>query len=271
MIANSDYFKNCCANLYESDWARLLLGDSFHPGGLLLTERLGIMLGIQPHHRVLDVASGKGTSALFLAQRFGCEVVGVDYGADSVAEAMETAVSTSSRQADSLNLISRVQFKQGDAEQLPFEDDSFDFVICECAFCTFPNKQIAANEFARVLKSGGQVGISDLTRNDSIPPELNNLLAWIACIADAQPIDDYLNYFAHAGVVVGQVEYHDNALLDMVYNIRKKLLGAELLVKLKKIELPGADFSQAKQMAKVAETAVREGKFGYALIVGHQG
>jgi len=46
--------KTCCANLYESDWARLLLGDSFHPGGLALTERLGTLLNLQLGYRVLS-------------------------------------------------------------------------------------------------------------------------------------------------------------------------------------------------------------------------
>jgi cyclopropane fatty-acyl-phospholipid synthase-like methyltransferase len=63
--------KACCATLYESDWAKLLLGDSFHPGGLQLTERLGTMLQLQPGMVVLDVASWPGSSALFLAERFG--------------------------------------------------------------------------------------------------------------------------------------------------------------------------------------------------------
>ena len=83
--------KSCCANLYESELARLLLGDSFHPGGLTLTGRLGELLQLKPGQRVLDVAAGKGTSAIFLAQRFGCEVVGVDYGAESVKEATARA------------------------------------------------------------------------------------------------------------------------------------------------------------------------------------
>jgi len=72
--------KQCCAQLYESDLAKLLLGDSFHPGGVRLTERLGEILGLGPLSRVLDVASGEGTSAIFLAEHFGCQVLGVDYG-----------------------------------------------------------------------------------------------------------------------------------------------------------------------------------------------
>jgi arsenite methyltransferase len=132
--------KRCCAAIYESDVATLLLGESFHPGGTKLTERLGQLSNLTPRTRVLDVAAGKGTSALFLAERFGCEVVGVEYGCQNVKEA--------DRKAKTMDLRERVSFQRGDAERLPFADGSFDAVICECAFCTFPDKQAAANEFA---------------------------------------------------------------------------------------------------------------------------
>lgn len=252
--------KTCCANLYESDWARLLLGDSFHPGGLALTERLGALLELGPGRRVLDVASGKGTSAIHLARRFGCEVVGVDFGAQSIAEATVAA--------ERAGVADRVCFKQGDAESLLFNDGEFDAVICECAFCTFPDKRAAASEFARVLKPGGRAGLSDLTRTGPLPRELEGLLAWVACIADARPIDEYAAYLQNAGFTVERVEPHDHALTEMVNSIRAKLLGAELMVKLKQINLPGADFEQAKRMARSALNAVQTGKLGYTMIVG---
>src|SRR5271156_7003716 len=70
--------KQCCANVYGSDAAKYLLGDSFHPGGLRLTEELASLLALTPATVVLDVASGKGTTALFLAEKFGCRVIGID-------------------------------------------------------------------------------------------------------------------------------------------------------------------------------------------------
>jgi len=252
--------KTCCANLYESDWARLLLGDSFHPGGLALTERLGTLLELGPGRRLLDVASGKGTSAIHLAQRFGCEVWGVDYGAQSVAEARAAA--------ERAGAADRVHFRNGDAEVLPFGNAEFEAVICECAFCTFPDKRVAALEFARMLKPGGRVGLSDLTRSGPLPSELEDLLAWVACLADAQPIQQYAAYLQAAGFTVEHVEPHDDVLDEMVKQIRAKLLGAELLVKLKQIVLPDADFEQAKRMARAAADAVRDDKLGYAVLVG---
>jgi len=252
--------KTCCAALYESDRTKLLLGDSFHPGGLALTERLGTLLQLGAHSRVLDVAAGKGTSAIFLAQKFGCQVVGVDYSAKLVDEANAAA-----QQAE---MADRVEFRQGDAEALTFDDSEFDAVICECAFCAFPGKRNAATEFARVLRPGGRIGLSDLTRTETLPPELETLLAWIACIADAQPIEEYVAYLEGAEFIGIETERHDDALVDMVNAIRAKLLGAELLVKLNKLDLPGADFEQAKLLARAAADTIHTGKLGYTIIVG---
>lgn len=260
---SAEELKTCCAALYESDWARLLLGDSFHPGGLALTERLGHLLDLQSGQRVLDVAAGKGTSAIFLAERFGCEVVGVDYGAESVKQA--------EAEVKAKGISDLVSFEQGDAESLRFDEASFDAVICECAFCTFPNKLAAASECARVLRPGGRVGLSDLTRSGELPPELETLLAWVACIADARPIGEYVAYFEMVGLAAGQIEPHNAALSDMVRGAQGKLLGLEIMIKLGKLHLPaGIDFIQAKSIAKAAGQAVREGKLGYALMIGHK-
>jgi ubiquinone/menaquinone biosynthesis C-methylase UbiE len=257
-MSSPDTVKQCCARLYESDLARMLLGDSFHPGGTKLTERLGALLTLGAQSRVLDISSGTGTSALFLAERFGCEVVGVDYGSHNVEQ--------SNAAATARGLDKRVNFRTGDAERLPFPDASFDAVICECAFCTFPDKTAAAGEFARALRSRGGIGLSDLTRGSTLRDELSGLLAWVACIADAQPVDTYVRYLCDAGFRVERVEPQDEALLEMVNQVRTKLLGAEILVGLKKLELPGVDFTAAKEMARSAVSAVRQGNLGYAIL-----
>jgi SAM-dependent methyltransferase len=257
--------KSCCAAVYSSDWARLLLGDSFHPGGLALTERLGERLGLAPGVRVLDVAAGRGASALHLAGRFGCDVTGVDLSAANVAAANAAA--------ERAGLAERARFVEGDAERLTFAAGSFDAVVCECAFCTFPSKPAAAAEFARVLRPGGRLGLSDLTRTDApLPPELQTLIAWVACIADARPVAEYLGYLSAAGFGEMQIEPRDEALAELVRGIRQKLLGVELFAKLGKLTLPGTiDFAAAKSMAKAAAEAVTRGQLGYAIITAARG
>jgi ubiquinone/menaquinone biosynthesis C-methylase UbiE len=260
-LQSPETIKGCCVALYESDWATLLLGDSYHPGKLQLTERLGNMLDLQPGHIVLDVASGLGTSAIYLAQRFGCQVVGVDFSGQIVEQASANAAEAGISQL--------VQFKQGDAERLPFEGGSFDALICECAFCTFPSKPQAASQFARVLRPGGRIGLSDLTRSAPLPPELDTLMAWVACIADAQPIEEYTSILSQAGFSMGSPELHDEALAELINEVRGKLLVAELMVNLKKLEVPDwIDFDQVGRLAQITAETVNQGQLGYALFSG---
>jgi arsenite methyltransferase len=255
---SADALKNCCALLYESDFAKALLGDSFHPGGLKLTERLGSLLQLTAKSRVLDVASGAGASARFLARRFGCQVTGIDLGRQNVLRATEAAATH--------GLADQVRFQHSDAEQMPFPDGSFDAVLCECAFCTFPDKSAAAREFARVLRPGGKVGLSDLTRSQELTDKLRGLLAWIACIADAQPAEGYIECLRSAGFEDSNVESHHEALIEMAGQIRLKLLGAEILVGLKKLTLPEVNFATAKELLNVAMEAIQEGRLGYTII-----
>jgi SAM-dependent methyltransferase len=256
---NDQTIKACCAALYAGDWVRLLLGESFHPGGLALTERLGELLGLGPGRRVLDVASGSGTSALLLARRFGCDVVGVDYSADAVAQA--------SRRAEQAGLADRVRFIQGDAERLPLPRADFDAVVCECAFCIFPDKLAATTEFARVLRPDGRLGLADLTREGPLPEALDSLLAWIACLGDARPLAEYRTLLCACGFGEPLVERHDEALMALAGEVRGRLLDGGLLSVLGGLLLPEADLEHARQLAYAAAQAVQEGTLGYVLLV----
>ena len=259
---SADNIKQCCARVYESDFAKILLSESFHPGGVALTERLGVLLDLGPSSRVLDVASGTGNSAFFLNERFGCTVTGVDYSEQNVRVANELATNK--------GVNSRIRFEVGDAERLNFPDAAFDAIVCECAFCTFPDKATAAREFERVLRENGRVGISDLTRSATFPRELDSLLAWIACIADAQTAESYMKCLKSAGFNIVPAENHDEALMEMARQIQGKLLVAEVSSALKKIDLSGIDFASAKQMANAAVSAIKRHELGYSLFVGEK-
>jgi SAM-dependent methyltransferase len=254
--------KQCCALFYGSDAARFLLGESFHPGGVDLTLALAGMLRLHASSTVLDVASGKGTSAFAVSERFGCRVVGVDLSEANVAAATQESTKR--------GLSDRVSFMVSDAESLPFASASFDALLCECAFCTFPDKAKAASEFSRVLRPGGKLGLSDLTRLAGPLPELDGLLAWIACIGDAQPLEGYANWLLDAGFTILVSAPKDDCLANMVEQVRSRLMLADIVIGLKKLEDTGLDLQQAKRFANAAAQAVKAKRLGYAIIVAER-
>lgn len=254
----ADEIKSCCAQVYASTWARILLGDSLHPGGLRLSERLAQLLHLDAGGRVLDVAAGRGESAIHIAETTGCHVVGVELSHASVAEARERA-----RDA---RVDDRVRFVVGDAERLEFDDAFFDAVLCECAFCIFPDKGRAASEFARVLRPGGRLGMSDLTRAGALPEALHGLLGWVACIADAQPVQVYADHLVAAGLYVDAVEHHDDALRELIESVQQRLVGVGLLASTGGLGVQPADVVQARSLALAAREAVTDRRLGYAIV-----
>lgn len=250
--------KACCATGYSSDLVSLLFGDSYHPGGLQLTRRLLDALAVQPDEQVVDVACGLGTTSLLAAQEYDARVVGVDLSHANVNLATGSAAAR--------GLTARARFQHGDAEALPIADESTDHVVCECALCTFPDKATAAAEMARVLRPGGRVGITDVTAHpDRLPVELTGLSAWVACIADARPVEEYDAILAAAGLRVTEVERHTRKLLRMIDQIGGRL---ELLrmTSRERAESLGVDFQRVKPVLGAARCAVGDGTLDYVLI-----
>jgi arsenite methyltransferase len=252
--------KACCANTYQRDAVALILGESYHPGGLQLTRRLAEAMGLRPGQRVLDVASGPGATAFLLAREYGVSVEGVDLGEESVARA--------NAQAAELGLGEAVRFHVGDAERLPLENASVDALVCECALCTFPDKEAAVAEMARVLRPGGRVGITDVALDSSrLHAELKTLAGWVACLADARPLEEYVELLGSVGLRVKVVESHDESLARMIEQIDGRLAAFRLT---RLPALAGMDFVRARERTALAAQAVSDGIAGYKLIVAHK-
>ncbi len=255
--------KICCATFYASDIVHMLLGDTLHPGGLELTYHLGEALGLGKEDQVLDVACGRGASAIGLADRFGCHVTGLDYGPENVAAAQESAAARG---------VGRLTtFRIGDAEGLPFDDGSFDAAISECSFCTFPDKAAAAAEMARVLRPGGRLGLTDITMTAELPDDMRSLLAWVACVAGAGSPEQYSILLRDAGFSDFAVEDHRTALLNMITDIRRRFLAVELAAGLGTISLEGMNLSEGKRLAQRAADLTQKGDLGYTLIAARKG
>ncbi len=144
------------------------VGLTKHLGGLGATEELIELCHIGEGKYVLDVGCGAGVTPSFIAKRYGCRVVGVD-----ISEGM---IERSEERARREGVADRVEFRVADAQELPFEGDLFDAVITESVTAFPEDKQRAVNEYVRVTKPGGYVGLSESTWLKVPPPP--ELVAW---------------------------------------------------------------------------------------------
>jgi SAM-dependent methyltransferase len=117
-------------------------------------DRFLSWLDLRAEHHVLEVASGSGGPALYVAKHAGCKVTGIDANEAGVATAAQAAVD--SNQAD------RVTFAVADANSpLPFRDDSFDAVLCIDSMNHFPDREKVFQEWRRILRPGQRAVVTD--------------------------------------------------------------------------------------------------------------
>lgn len=126
-----------------------------HPGGLKATKKLIDSMEINSKTKVLDIACGKGSTAFYLAEKYGCQVVGIDISEELIHEANETCAKK--------GLTRRVKFLVGNAMDLPFDDNQFDAAISQGILVFVVDKIKTINEASRVIKNGGKAGWIELS------------------------------------------------------------------------------------------------------------
>jgi len=135
--------------------------DEFHIRGRAATLELARAAGLDSTRRVLDVGSGVGGTSRCLATEFGCRVTGIDL----TDEYCRAAAILSAK----IGLAELVDYRQGDATNLPFDDGSFDVVWTEHVAMNIPDKSRLYREMHRVLKPGGTLAIYDILAGPSGP------------------------------------------------------------------------------------------------------
>ena len=168
-------------------------GVTKHFGGTDTTDALAALCGIGRDAYVLDVGCGTGLTPCYLAQTIGCRVVGVDLS--------EHMIAWSRRRARRARLDGQVAFAVADAQCLPFDDHTFDAVICESVTAFVPDKPRAVREYARVVEPGGAVGLAEGIWIAPPPADLAAYLARVMGGADFLPPDAWSDLLAGAGLV----------------------------------------------------------------------
>lgn len=118
----------------------------------IVGETLGEALDLRAGQKVLDVAAGNGNVSLAAARRW-CDVIATDYVPTLLDRARERA------RAERLD----IEFREADAEALPFPDASFDVVVSTFGVMFTPDQERAAAELVRVCRPGGKIGLANWT------------------------------------------------------------------------------------------------------------
>jgi len=134
--------------------------DQDHYGGLQANDVLAAKAGIREEHHVLDVCSGMGGPARYLAHRIGCRVTGLDL--------TESRYRSAIKLTEMVGLNDLVNFEHGNALEMPFADDTFDVIIGQEAWCHVPDKPRLIAECARVIRPGGVIAFTDILRTDKL-------------------------------------------------------------------------------------------------------
>jgi len=180
--------------------------------------------GVQRGETVIDIGSGAGIDALLAGQIVGKDghVIGVDMTPVMIEKARANAKKAG---------LDNVEFRLGDAENMPVESGIADWIVSNCVINLSPDKPRVFREAFRVLKPGGKVSISDIVVEHMPWPLSKSSALHCACVAGAISESKYLDAMQQAGFtdtkVTERIYYDRDELLQLIEET--KLFGHRLL------------------------------------------
>jgi arsenite methyltransferase len=154
---------------------------------------------LNPGETVLDLGSGGGIDCFLAAKRVGPQghVIGVDMTPDMLARANANKAKMG---------VQNVEFRRGQIEALPVEDNSVDVIMSNCVINLSPDKPAVFREAFRVLKPGGRVSISDIVTEGDFSPALRaEVDKWAECVTGAIDVAEYTGLMRQVGFTEIQV------------------------------------------------------------------
>ncbi len=190
----------------QSSW-----GATKHMGGFKATKELVQMCQITPGKRILEVGCGAGMTSWRLAKEYDCYLVGVDLS--------EEMITWSKNRAERENVTDQTEFRVANVEELPFEDNNFDIVLCESVTAFPEDKQKVVDEYARIVKPGGYVGMNEGTwLKYPPPPELIQYIKNTMENAEFLTSEGWENLLGTAGLVDIKKNVYNLSMLEQWRN-----------------------------------------------------
>ncbi|MBX7060338.1 MAG: arsenite methyltransferase [Pyrinomonadaceae bacterium] len=181
--------------------------------------------GINPGDTVIDLGSGAGNDCFIARHETGAngKVIGVDF-TDAMLERARS-------NAEKLG-YTNVEFRKGDIEDLPIEDDTADVVVSNCVLILVPDKDKVFKEIFRTLKPGGHFSISDIVISGELPDSIKSAAEMYAgCVAGAIQRDEYLGLIAANGF--SNITLQKDRTIDVPDDILRQYLSDDALAEFK--------------------------------------
>jgi len=224
---------SCCgASCCSTDVYNIMADDYSDLKGYNPDADLGLGCGlptqfakIKKGDTVVDLGSGAGNDCFIARSETGesGKVIGIDFTPAMIEKARANA--------EKLN-YNNVEFRQGDIEHMPLNNDVADVVVSNCVLNLVPNKDGVIKEIYRVLKPGGHFSISDIVLKGALPESLQkDAEMYAGCVAGAIQKEDYLNFIQKTGF--SNIVVQKEKPIVLPDDILSKYLTQEELVKFK--------------------------------------
>lgn len=203
-IANQEKAENassCCGATPSSNKVyNIMMDDYTGTEGYVEEADLGLGCGlptqfakIQKGDTVIDLGSGAGNDCFVARHETGVEgkVIGIDFTPAMIQKARANAEKLG---------FNNVEFREGDIDNMPVNEDVADVIVSNCVLNLVPDKQKVIGEIFRVLKPGGHFSISDIVLVGELPEALRaDAEMYAGCVAGAIQKEEYLNYIKEMG------------------------------------------------------------------------
>ena len=167
--------------------------DQDHYGGEAAVLDLAAAVGLQDGDRIIDICAGVGGPSRLLAEKFThARFLAFDLNGGRCRGAH--------RLNGLVGLDRQIDVVQGDAQGMPFADNSLDIALSQEAFLHIPDKQAVLNEAARILRAGGRLGFTDLVAGPALEEADRAALEAGMEMRTLQTVPDYMSKFRAAGL-----------------------------------------------------------------------
>lgn len=220
---------SCCgATPISNKVYNIMMDDYSNTEGYVQEADLGLGCGlptqfanISKGDTVIDLGSGAGNDCFVARHETGVEgkVIGIDFTPSMIQKARGNAEKLG---------FNNVEFREGDIDDMPVNENVADVVVSNCVLNLVPNKEKVINEIYRVLKPGGHFSISDIVLKGGLPEALKrDAEMYAGCVAGAIPMVNYLSFLKEAGFT--QISIQKQKPISLPDDILEKYLSAEEL------------------------------------------